>query len=95
MPHQPVGQVDASTETEPATSLILGATGVVGGYIVEQLLMRPLALSRSQQSRPGIDWFRGDLAKPDTLKFPPFATLYCTADAIPCRQHFRICSTPR
>ena len=43
---------------------------------------RPLALSRSQQDRPGIDWFRGDLEKPDTLKFPPFATLYCTADAI-------------
>jgi nucleoside-diphosphate-sugar epimerase len=80
-----VGQVDASTKTEPATSLILGATGLVGGYIVEHLVragMRPLALSRSPQSRPGIDWFRGDLASPDMLKFPPFATLYCTADAI-------------
>jgi nucleoside-diphosphate-sugar epimerase len=79
-----VGQVDASSETEPAKSLILGATGLVGGYIVEHLLragIRPLALSRSQQSRPGIDWLRGDLASPDTLKFPPFATLYCTADA--------------
>jgi nucleoside-diphosphate-sugar epimerase len=76
--------VDAKTETEPTKSLILGATGLVGGYIVEHLLRageRPLALSRSPQSRPGIDWFRGDLAKPDTLGFPPFATLYCTADA--------------
>ena len=34
------------------------------------------------ESTPGVDWFRGDLEKPDTLKFPPFATLYCTADAI-------------
>jgi nucleoside-diphosphate-sugar epimerase len=76
--------VDAKTETEPTKSLILGATGLVGGYIVEHLLRageRPLALSRSPQSRPGIDWFCGDLATPGTLRFPPFATLYCTADA--------------
>ena len=79
-----MGQVVAKTESEQAKSLILGATGLVGGYIAEHLVRageRPLALSRSQQSRPGIDWFRGDLAKPDTLRFPPFATLYCTADA--------------
>jgi nucleoside-diphosphate-sugar epimerase len=76
--------VDAKTETEQAKSLILGATGLVGGYILEHLVRageRPLALSRSPQSRPGIDWARGDLAKPDTLRFPAFATLYCTADA--------------
>ena len=71
-------------KTEQAKSLILGATGLVGGYIVEHLMRageRPLALSRSPQSAPGTDWFCGDLEKPDTLKFPPFATLYCTADA--------------
>lgn len=76
--------MDARTETEPAKTLILGATGLVGGYIVEHLIgggARPLALSRSPQSKPGVDWFCGDLAKPDTLKFPPFATLFCTADA--------------
>jgi nucleoside-diphosphate-sugar epimerase len=78
-----VDRVDA--KTEPTKSLILGATGLVGGYIVEHLVragQRPLALSRSPQSSSGIDWFRGDLAKPNTLRFPPFATLYCTADAI-------------
>jgi nucleoside-diphosphate-sugar epimerase len=77
--------MDAENKTEPAKSLILGATGLVGGYIVEHLVRagkHPLALSRSPQSQPGIDWFCGDLAKPETLKFPPFATLYCTADAI-------------
>jgi nucleoside-diphosphate-sugar epimerase len=77
-----VDRVDA--KTEPTKSLILGATGLVGGYIAEHLLRageRPLALSRSRQSRPGIDWFRGDLAQPDRLEFPPYATLYCTADA--------------
>jgi nucleoside-diphosphate-sugar epimerase len=79
-----VGQVDARTEIEPAKTLILGATGLVGGYIMEHLIRvgaHPLALSRSPQSKPGADWFCADLAEPDTLKFPPFATLYCTADA--------------
>jgi nucleoside-diphosphate-sugar epimerase len=77
--------VDARTETEHEKSLILGATGLVGGYIASHLARageRPLAVSRSPQSKPGIDWFCADLEQPDTLKFPPFATLYCTANAI-------------
>jgi nucleoside-diphosphate-sugar epimerase len=77
-------QVHVTTKTEPAKSLILGATGLVGGGIIEHLLRageHPMALSRSTQSKPGIDWFCGDLAKPEKLKFPPFTTLYCTADA--------------
>jgi nucleoside-diphosphate-sugar epimerase len=80
-----VGQVDANTETEQAKSLILGATGLVGGYILEHLVRageRPLALSRSQQCKPDINWFRGNLEKPDILRLPSFATLYCTADAV-------------
>jgi nucleoside-diphosphate-sugar epimerase len=78
-------QVDAKTEIEQGKSLVLGATGLVGGYIAQHLVRageHPLALSRSPPSKPGIDWFCGDLEQPDTLKFPPFATLYCTADAI-------------
>jgi nucleoside-diphosphate-sugar epimerase len=70
---------------EQARSLVIGGTGLVGGYIVEQLVRRgerPLVLSRSQQNRPGIDWFLGDLERPETLKFPPYATLHCTADAV-------------
>jgi nucleoside-diphosphate-sugar epimerase len=77
--------MNARTETERPKSLVIGATGLVGGYLVEHLVRageRPLALSRSQQDRPGVDWLCGDLEKPDTLKLPPFATLYCTADAI-------------
>lgn len=82
--------MDAPTKTEqPRTerpkSLVIGATGLVGGYLVEHLMRageRPLALSRSPQNRPDIDWLRGDLEKPDTLTLPPFATLYCTTDAI-------------
>jgi nucleoside-diphosphate-sugar epimerase len=80
-----VTQANVKTETEQATSLVVGGTGLVGGYIVEHLLRRgerTLALSRAQQGRPGVDWFRGDLEKPDTLRFPAFMTLYCTADAV-------------
>jgi nucleoside-diphosphate-sugar epimerase len=77
--------VNEITENGQTKSLVIGGSGLVGGYLVEHLVRRgerPLALSRSQQDRPGVDWFRGDLEKPDTLKLPPFATLYCTADAV-------------
>jgi nucleoside-diphosphate-sugar epimerase len=63
----------------------VGATGLVGGHIVDHLVLageRPIALSRSPQGKPGIDWICGDLERPDTLSFPPVATVYCTADAI-------------
>jgi nucleoside-diphosphate-sugar epimerase len=77
--------VNEITEIGQTKSLVIGGSGLVGGYVVDHLARRgerPLALSRSQQDRPGVDWFQGDLAKPDTLKLPPFATLYCTADAV-------------
>ena len=80
-----VSQANAKTETVQAKSLVVGGTGLVGGYIVKHLLRggaRPLALSRALQGRPGVDWFCGDLEKPDTLTFPAFTTLYCTADAV-------------
>jgi nucleoside-diphosphate-sugar epimerase len=80
-----VNQVDSVTGDAQTKSLVIGGTGVVGGYIIEQLVRRgerPLALSRSEQSAPGVDWIRGDLRKPESLNFPPFATLYCTSDAI-------------
>jgi nucleoside-diphosphate-sugar epimerase len=80
-----VGQVDAKTNTEPARNLIIGGTGLVGGYIVEHLVRRgdrPYALSRSPQSKPGVNWIQGDLERPDRLEFPAPTTLYCTADAI-------------
>jgi nucleoside-diphosphate-sugar epimerase len=66
-------------------SLVIGATGLVGGYLLEQLIRRgerPYALSRTRQERTDADWLVGDLTKPETLTFPAFATLYCTADAI-------------
>ena len=72
-------------ETQPASSLVIGGSGLVGGYIVGHLVkrgQRPLALSRTPRSDDLIDWYRGDLHAADLLKLPPFSTLYCTADAV-------------
>jgi nucleoside-diphosphate-sugar epimerase len=79
--------VSISPEIEQAKSLVIGGTGLVGGYIVEHLVRRgerPLVLSRSAQprGRPEVDWLNGDLEKPDSLKLPAVTTLYCTADAV-------------
>ena len=77
--------VSERVEPQVAKSLVVGGTGVVGGYIVEHLIRageRPLALSRSPQNKPDVVWFQGDLQDPRTLVFPPFTTLYCTADAV-------------
>lgn len=77
--------MDTAAGSADAKSLVIGATGLVGGHILRLLLQsgqRPLALSRSRKSAAEVDWFCGDIGKPETLKFPPFTTLYCTADAI-------------
>jgi uncharacterized protein YbjT (DUF2867 family) len=63
-------------------SAVVGATGIVGGYIVDQLVRRgerPIALSRSRHENVGVEWFQADLASPMKLRLPPFTTLYCTA----------------
>ena len=76
--------MDGKIQTDPNRSLVIGGTGLVGGYIVEHLLrrgQRPIAMSRSPHSNTDIDWIFGDLRKPDELELPAFATLYCTADA--------------
>lgn len=74
-----------SGEAQTTSSLVIGGSGLVGGYIVEHLLKRGqrlLALSRAPRSDNRLEWYRGDLHHADALKFPPFATLFCTTDAV-------------
>ncbi|MGM4961876.1 SDR family oxidoreductase [Tardiphaga sp. 1201_B9_N1_1] len=64
-------------------SLVIGASGIVGGYIVEQLVrsgQRPQALSRQPRQSAGVDWLQGDLAVPAALQVPAVKTLYCTVE---------------
>jgi nucleoside-diphosphate-sugar epimerase len=66
-------------------SAVIGATGIVGGYIIKNLVRtgeRPVALSRSRHdSTADVEWFEGDLSAPEMPKLPSFSTLYCTAHA--------------
>lgn len=74
-----------SGETQPASSLVIGGSGLVGGYIVEHLVragQHPLALSRAGRSDAVVVWYRGDLHRAEALQLPPFDTLYCTTDAV-------------
>jgi len=64
-------------------SLVIGATGIVGSYIVQHLVAageRPQALSRSAHSEDHINWIQGDLAAPAALPTGACETVYCTAD---------------
>jgi uncharacterized protein YbjT (DUF2867 family) len=64
-------------------SFVVGATGIVGGYIVRHLIdagVRPLALSRRPRSDPQVSWIQGDIAAPSALPAIDCETLYCTAE---------------
>lgn len=74
------------------TSIVIGAAGIVGGYIVEQLVLcgeKPYALSRSHRSSAGVNWLQGDLTVPEALSPTGAEIIYCTveigllADALP------------
>jgi nucleoside-diphosphate-sugar epimerase len=66
-------------------SAVVGATGIVGGYILKNLVRsgeRPIALSRTKHdSTADVEWFEGDLSAPEMPELPSFSTLYCTAHA--------------
>jgi nucleoside-diphosphate-sugar epimerase len=68
-----------------AGCLVIGGSGLVGGYIVEHLIRRGeyvIAMSRSARTTVGVQWIQADLEQADTLRLPPFTTLYCTTNAI-------------
>jgi uncharacterized protein YbjT (DUF2867 family) len=63
-------------------SLVLGATGIVGGLIIQRLAQRgekPLALSRrSQAGSEKITWLLGDLSDPTNLVIPEVDVIFST-----------------
>lgn len=63
--------------------LVVGGTGIVGGYIVAQLVRAghmPLALSRAPRQSAGVRWIRGDLSMPQNLQAADVGVIYCTAE---------------
>jgi nucleoside-diphosphate-sugar epimerase len=85
-----VDQMGAENKTghRVKKSLVIGGTGLVGGYIVEHLVrrrQRPFVLSRTPQlqGRPDVDWLQGDLERPETINCPSVKIIYCTANAVP------------
>ncbi len=67
-------------------TIVIGASGGVGGHILDQLLASgemPIALSRSPKVNDprGVHWIRGDLTDPSSLNLPEISTVYCTAHA--------------
>jgi nucleoside-diphosphate-sugar epimerase len=58
--------------------LVLGATSLVGRYLVPRLVeggVTVAALSRAPQTIAGVEWIRGDLSDP-CLSLPPAATVF-------------------
>lgn len=74
---------DSAGKTE---CIVIGGSGLVGGYLVDHLARRHghvFAVSRSPRSATAsVGWIQADLTQPNTLKFPDVTTLYCTSDAI-------------
>ena len=63
-------------------SVVVGASGIVGGHIVDRLVQageKPVAVSRTRRAEQNVAWLQADLATPDRLAWPPVSTLYCTA----------------
>ena len=72
-------------DTAEARSLVIGASGLVGGYLLRHLAgrgERPFALSRTPRAGSEATWLVGDLQKAEMLNVPAVATLFCTADAV-------------
>jgi uncharacterized protein YbjT (DUF2867 family) len=60
-------RLDARAEGGQGKSLVIGGSGLVGGYIVEHLIRRGadvLAVSRSARDSAGVEWLRADLQSP-------------------------------
>jgi nucleoside-diphosphate-sugar epimerase len=67
-----------------ADSFVIGASGLVGGYLLRGLAKRgehPIAMSRHPRTGKDAHWVVGDLERPNELPVPAVRTLYSTAEA--------------
>jgi len=77
--------MSAYPDTAEARSLVIGASGLVGGYLLRHLAgrgERPFALSRMPRAGSEATWLVGDLQKAEMLNVPAVGTLFCTAEAV-------------
>ncbi len=74
--------IDVADRPTRVKSLVLGATGIVGGSITQRLTLqgeKPFALSRRRQTRcEGINWLQGDLSDPTNLVVPAVDVIFST-----------------
>ena len=66
------------------SSLVIGGGGLVGRFLLDQLIQRgehPLTLMRSAPPRADIAYACYDLQRPSSIDLPLCTTLYCTARA--------------
>jgi len=79
-------------------STVLGATGIVGGFIKDQLVElgeKPFALSRKlQKCTDGVNWIQGDLTSPDSVHIPPSEVIYSTVHPLILARAMRVTTSP-
>lgn len=75
-------------------SLVVGASGIVLGYIVERPGETSLASFRVRRRNCTAEWLSGTLAALETWKLPAFAILYGVAEVV-CWRMYRRASIQR
>lgn len=66
------------------TSIVFGGSGIVGGYIVDQLVRAGesvVAISRQNRQTPDVEWVTGDLSDPAGFRLPDADVIYCTVSS--------------
>jgi nucleoside-diphosphate-sugar epimerase len=83
-----------SDNSGPGQSAVIGGSGLVGSYLVDQLVRRgtrPLTLMRSAPGRADVMYLPCDLQRPASVTLAPNTILYCAVHATllaPALTHF-------
>lgn len=76
-----LGVMQITTRTTPRTALVFGASGQIGGALLQRLYRQGwlvLAVSRRPQpAAPGVRWLQGDLSRPPALPDAVDAVFSC------------------